>query len=146
MRRTREGRSTAFLDAIKVPAAAFTSGAGVTYTVIEAAPPDRNERRAELRRRTRLRSGKVLDTRNRFLIECQVHDRSLHGARLRLVANVSAPAKIYLFDDEAKMVREARIIWRCKQDLGVTFLAHANADGLRPAERTALGGKYYAVS
>ena len=146
MRRAREGRSAALLDAMKVPAAAFRPGTGVTYTVVEARPPDRNERRAEPRRRTRLRSGKVLDAKNRFLIECQVHDRSARGARLRLVADVSAPAKIHLFDDEAKMVCEAQIIWRSNQELGVVFLAHVNADGLRPAERTALSGKYYAVS
>jgi hypothetical protein len=145
MRRAENGRSAAILDAIKVPAAAFVPGTAVTYTIIEARAADRHERRAEPRRRTRLRSGKVLDAKNKFLIECQVHDRSMRGARLRLVANVSAPANIHLFDDEAKIVRKARIIWRRKQELGVTFVAHANVDDLRPAERSALAGKYYAV-
>jgi PilZ domain len=150
MRHAEENRSTAFLDAIKVPAAGFAPGAKVnyaevTYTVIEAPVTDTKERRLEPRRRTRLRSGKVLDAKNKFLIECQVHDRSDRGARLRLVANVSAPARIHLFDDEANCVREAQVIWRSKQDVGVTFVGHAKVGGMRPVDRNALAAKFYAV-
>lgn len=133
----------AFLDAIKVPAAAFRPGAAVTYMVIEK--KSGREQRAEPRKRTRLRSGKILDTTNRFLVECQIHDRSAEGARLRLVANVSAPQRIRLFDDEAKILRDARIVWRRNHEIGVRFAPSARTVFLRPGERASLAGKYYAI-
>jgi len=136
----------AFLDAIKVPAAAFKSGAAVTYMVIEKKTSGDRDRRGEDRRRTRLRSGKILDSQNKFLIECQVHDRSAQGARLRLVANVFTPTRIRLFDDEAKTVQDARIVWRRDRELGVRFAATGYAQNLRPADRASLAGKYYAVA
>jgi hypothetical protein len=146
MRPSHRPAGPAFLDAIKVPAGAFKPGAAVTYMVVEK-KAQAGEKRAEMRKRTRLRSGKILDTKNKFLIECQVHDRSPQGARLRLVANVSAPSRIRLFDDESKIVRDARVVWRNNQELGVRFMATIKADALRPADRAALdGNKYYAVS
>ena len=144
MRTSHRAAGPAFLEAIKVPAGAFTPGAAVTYTVVEKKAQG-SDKRAEARKRTRLRSGKVLDTKNKFLIECLVHDRSPQGARLRLVANVSAPNRIRLFDDESKVVRDARVVWRNNQDLGVRFMTTIKADTLRPAERAALDGKYYAI-
>jgi hypothetical protein len=104
MRRAENGRSAAFLDAVKVPAAAFVPGIAVTYTIIEARAADRHERRAEPRRRTRLRSGKVLDAKNKFLIECQVHDRSVRGEnRSRSTDHLAAQTGI------------GRDIWRSRQ-------------------------------
>jgi hypothetical protein len=133
------------LDAVKVTAGSSAPSSAVTYVVVEKSPAKTGEKRGEARRRTRLRSGKVLDAKNKFLIECQVHDRSAGGARLRLVANVSAPAKLRLFDDETKTIRDVRIIWRRNQELGVRFVPQSYTDTLPPAERAALARKYYAV-
>ena len=144
MRRPAKAAGPLSLDAIKVPAAAFGRGSAVTYTIIEKAPePD--DKRGETRRRTRLRSGKILDARNKFLIECQVHDRSNRGARLRLVANIFMPPRLRLFDDETQTVRDARVIWRRNHEIGVSFIAKSKGDDLRPSERTALANKYYAI-
>lgn len=149
MRRPAKAAGPLSLDAIKVPAAAFGRGSAITYTVIEKAqkPDDKqpDDKRGETRRRTRLRSGKILDARNKFLIECQVHDRSSRGARLRLVANIFMPPRLRLFDDETQTVRDARVIWRRNHEIGVSFMQRGNGDDLRPSERTALASKYYAV-
>jgi hypothetical protein len=144
MRHAAKSAGPISLDAIKVPAAAFGPGAALTYTVIEK-PADKGEKRGETRRRTRLRSGKILDARNKFLVECQVYDRSARGARLRLVANIFMPPRLRLFDDETKLVCDARVIWRRNHELGVSFATRSNADDLRPSERAALAGKFYAV-
>jgi hypothetical protein len=144
MRHAAKSAGPISLDAIKVPAAAFGRGPALTYTVIEK-PTDAGEKRTEARRRTRLRSGKILDARNKFLVECQVYDRSPRGARVRLVANVFMPPRLRLFDDETKVVRDARIIWRRNHELGISFATRSSADDLRPSERAALAGKFYAV-
>src|SRR5271163_2477485 len=116
MRQAAKGAGPLSLDAIKVPASAFGPGSAVTYTIIDKSA-DTSEKRREMRRRTRLRSGKVLDANNRFLAECQVHDRSQRGARLRLVANLFMPTRLRLFDDETGTVRDARLIWRRNHEL-----------------------------
>jgi hypothetical protein len=100
--------------------------------------------RAAARRRTRLRSGKVLDSANRFLIECAVHDRSEEGARLRLAEIVALPEGLRLFDDEQQHVREIALVWRRGHDIGVRWAGRAEIP-LSPSELMALRGKYYAV-
>jgi hypothetical protein len=140
MRQAARGAGPISLDAIKVPASAFRPGSAVTYTII-----DKSADRSEKRRRTRLRSGKVLDASNRFLVECQIHERSQRGARLRLVANLFLPTRLRLFDDETGSVRDARLVWRRNHELGISFIAKSAAEDLRPSERAALAGKYYAV-
>jgi hypothetical protein len=145
MRHADKKPSPLFVDAIKVSAASFKPGAAITYTVVEKSAKA-GDKRTEMRRRTRLRSGKVLDAKNKFLIECQVHDRSSSGARLRLVANVSAPARLRLFEDETKTIRDARVVWRRNQELGVRFVQQSSAELALGARRAALAGKYYAIS
>ena len=104
-----------------------------------------DDKRAGRRRRTRLRSGKVADTRNRFIIECAVHDRSEEGARLRLAKNVALPDDIRLFDDEQNALFPARIIWRTGQEVGVHFLPPDTMGDIPEADLAALGRKFYAV-
>jgi hypothetical protein len=106
--------------------------------------PSKADSRAAARRRTRLRSGKVLDSANRFLIECAVHDRSEQGARLRLAEVVALPESLRLFDDERQQVREMTLVWRRGHDIGVRWVGAAEIP-LAPSELMALRGKYYAV-
>ena len=60
-----------------------------------AASPPEGESRAQVRRKTRLRSAKVLDEANRFLCEAVVQNRSAEGFRLLLARNVALPARGY---------------------------------------------------
>jgi hypothetical protein len=136
------------LDARKVDHAAARQGEGiVTYSVTEIAPkPKGQDRRDPPRKRTRLRCGKILDQRGKFLIECQVHDRSAHGAQLRLMGAVALPRHIRFFDDEQGALVDAEVIWRRKDEIGVQFRTKIDGQAVRSGRRSALGGKYYAVT
>ena len=68
----------------------------VTYYAVRTAAL--GERRVSPRRRTRLRSGKVVDSRSAYLIDCQIYDWSGTGARLRLFDNISVPGRDQLFE------------------------------------------------
>ncbi len=81
----------------------------VTYSVLpSAAPLSPSEKRKDQRRRTRLRSGKILDRANRFMIETAIVDRSSGGLRLRLAKDCVIPDAFHLFDDETELVFAAR--------------------------------------
>jgi hypothetical protein len=103
------------------------------------------EQRATARRRTRLRSGKILDPDNRFLVECVVHDRSAEGARLRIVADLALTSPVRLFDDEQGTLHEVSIVWRRGQEIGVRYVGSGTAS-LTEAQLRQLRGKYYALS
>ncbi len=80
------------IDAIKVSGAETKPGE-VTYRVLDPVR-ESGDKRAEPRKRTRLRSGKILDGTNKFLIDCQINNRSERGARLILFARVKLPRRI----------------------------------------------------
>jgi hypothetical protein len=103
------------------------------------------DKRIRPRRRTRLRSGKILDARNRFVIECLVHDRSADGARLRLMRPVPLPPRFRLYDDGDASLAAVEIVWRRGHDVGVRFREEAGPVALTRSERIALGAKFYAV-
>jgi len=130
------------LDAIKVSGGESKPGE-VTYRVLDPARMS-GDKRAETRKRTRLRSGKVLDGTNKFLIDCQIHNRSEHGARLILVAKVKLPRRIRLFSDLEGELLEAAIAWQRGQNVGVIFPPQGKPN-LTPAQITALRKKIYVV-
>jgi hypothetical protein len=117
----------------------------VTYSVLSNGPatcPD--ERRNAPRRRTRLRSGKVLDRANGFLVETSILDRSAGGLRLRLARDCELPEVFHLFDDENESIFAFRVIWRRQTTLG----ARMRPGGPVPATRRQiieLRGKFYAI-
>jgi len=104
-----------------------------------------SDKRAARRHRTRLRSGKILDAGNKFLVECVVHDRSDEGARLRIVENVALTPPIRLFDDEQGTVHDVSIVWRRGQDLGVRYVPGCGTAPPTEAQLRELRGKYYAI-
>jgi hypothetical protein len=117
----------------------------VTYSVIPTTPSGMAERRFAPRRRTRLRSGKVLDRANRFLVETSILDRSDGGLRLRLARNCEVPEIFHLFDDESESILAFRVMWRRQNTLGV----RARPGGPVPATRRQiieLRGKFYAIT
>lgn len=103
------------------------------------------DRRSVRRRRTRLRSGKLLDLRNDFLIECQISDRSDRGARVRLLADIPAPAVIRLYEDDPERLLDARIVWRNQRDVGLCFIRRGGARRISRLQLACLRGRYYAM-
>ena len=116
----------------------------IAYWVV---PPEREraERRADPRKRTRLRSAKLLDGAYRFLCEGRICDRSRHGLRVALARDIALPLRLAVHIDETAQVREAKVIWRRGSTIGIRIGHAAPADALRPSDRAALKGRYYAI-
>jgi hypothetical protein len=104
-----------------------------------------SERRATRRRRTRLRSGKTLTPGNGFLVECQIHERSEQGARLRLLAPIPIPGRLRLYEDAPERLIDAFVVWRRDCEIGICFAPHARSRGITSAQLSCLRGRYYAV-
>jgi hypothetical protein len=119
----------------------------VTYSVVdgEVSHPGSEERRNDPRRRTRLRWGKVVDAGNRFIVECQIRERSPEGARLLLVKQANLPDRIGLFDDAELSIRTAEIMWRRSLEIGIRFTPELDSDDIKETDLAALSGKFYAV-
>ena len=146
------------LDGVRKPdrrfdrrnARALASRGQVAYSVVESSkergPRDDGPRdhRAAGRRRTRLRSAKILDAAGKFVCECLVHDRSASGLRLTLARNTGLPAHFRLHDDETGEVDVVETVWRRGAALGVRY-SRASAATIKPSERSALQGLFYAV-
>ncbi|PNG27958.1 PilZ domain-containing protein [Methylocella silvestris] len=108
-------------------------------------PKNDADRRGAPRRRTRLRSGKLLDKNNRFLIECQIRDRSDGGARLRLFSDIPPVAAIRLYEDCPERLLDAEIVWRKEDELGVRFVARRRARAIGKTALSCLRNRYYAI-
>jgi PilZ domain len=105
----------------------------------------RDEQRASAREQMRLRSAKLLDAAFRFMCECRICDRSLHGMRLALARNIRLPRRISVHIDETGEVRSAKVVWRQKLVIGVRLHERAPAIALRPWDRFALRERYYGI-
>ena len=123
----------------------------IAYRVLDgsspapAAPGRGSELRLDARRRTRLRSAKVLDAANAFVCEAIIQDRSVAGLRLLLARNVGLPGRFGVHDDETGEVLTVTAAWRRGQSLGVRVLQRGPTAPLKPSERLALGGRYYGI-
>lgn len=83
------------------------------------------DKRLAPRRRTRLRSGKLLTRNGSLLASCLVHDISATGARLKLLANAILPLEIRYVDENGRSVREAVVVWRRGPEIGIRFTSEA---------------------
>jgi hypothetical protein len=126
-------RSPALVEATRVEGGTAPPD-GFTYTVLLDAKPARDgeERRDAPRRRTRLRSGKVVDARGMFVTECLVHDLSATGMRLRLPPAAALPPRLHVYDDQSGLLREAEVSWRRDGEAGLRLLPPADT----PLSRT----------
>ncbi len=115
-----------------------------TYAVIEEAPSAGGERRRAVRRRTRLRSGKVVGADGQFVIECLLANRSSQGGLLRLPAPMALPARILVYDDQSGDLLAATVIWRRDRDFGLRFAAPDRTPRLQ-AIADSMRRKFYAV-
>jgi hypothetical protein len=123
----------------------------VAYAIAESAPDEksadrgRGDHRAAGRRRTPLRSAKILDQANTFVCECLIHDRSASGLRLALARNVGLPVHFRVYDDETGGVDAVVTVWRRGAAVGVRFSRAGGPVSIKPSERSALRGRYYAI-
>ncbi|MDX7950352.1 PilZ domain-containing protein [Lichenihabitans sp. Uapishka_5] len=117
------------IDAIRVEGDA-AAACGFTYTVLidrkPAATPARagDDRREAPRRRTRLRSGKIVDAADLFVTECLVHDLSDTGMRLRLPIGVAMPDRFQVYDDQSGQLLRAELSWRRADEVGIHFVPY----------------------
>lgn len=85
---------------------------------------------------------------NRFIVECQILDRSIDigGARLRLVQLLEVPERFRLYDDELGQLFDARIVWCDGRELGVELCAATRVGDGKSDRHSGLGSKFYALN
>ncbi len=91
-----------------------------------------------------MRSGKILDRANCFLIDAAIIDRSSAGLRLRLARDQAIPDVFRLFDEESGLVLAARLVWR-RQALVGARLDPGGPLPASPRQIAGLRGKFYAM-
>ncbi len=92
-----------------------------TYAVLREPVISGGERRATVRRRTRLRSGKVIGADGGFVTECLIANRSSQGGLMRLPTAMALPDRILVYDDQSGGLVAATVIWRRDRDCGLRF-------------------------
>lgn len=92
-----------------------------TYAVLREPVISGGERRVTVRRRTRLRSGKVIGADGQFVSECLIANRSSQGGLMRLPTSLALPDRILVYDDQSGDLIAATIIWRRDRDVGLRF-------------------------
>jgi hypothetical protein len=123
----------------------------VAYSIVESgrdeksADKGRREHRVAGRRRTRLRSAKILDSANKFVCDCLIHDRSVTGLRLTLARNLGLPVHFRVHDDETGEVDVVVTVWRRGAVLGVRYSQAVAPASIKPSARSALRGRFYAI-
>ncbi len=133
------------LDAIKIaPGALAAAPKGTVYFVVKTAM--HGEKRSSQRRRTHLRSGIILDAASPYFVECQIFECSKTGARLRLFSNVHVPFRIRLFDEVAKRLTDATVVWRRHREIGIRFAPSSRPRELTNAERVRLRTGYFSTA
>lgn len=107
--------------------------------------PGKSEQRELERKRTRLRSGKLVTLEGQFLTECHFQDLAKGGARIRIIGQCDIPDRFWLFDDQYCGALITRIVWRKDLDLGVRFDPDSTVAPLSERVLHALSGKYYSL-
>lgn len=102
------------------------------------------ERRAEARRRTRLRPGKLLSPEGRFLGDCAILDLSPRGARVRPFGSATLPTELLLFEEGRGLRWPARRAWAGASQAGLHLCGPA--EDVAPGECRQIAGPFYAAS
>ena len=105
----------------------------------------RVDSRGAARLRARLQSAKILDASGGFLCEALIQDQSKSGFRLLLARDCALPSRFGVHVDLTGEVVTAAQAWRRSRIVGAHILTHAPPAPLKPSDRVALAGKYYAV-
>lgn len=144
----KQADSRARPGAVRRLGAALAERGEVAYWVLPeggTAQRRRSDQRASSREQMRLRSAKLLDAAYRFICECRIRDRSLHGLKLALARNIRLPRRVAVHVDETGEVRGARVVWRQGLVIGVHLCERAPASALKPWDRFALRERYYGI-
>lgn len=95
----------------------------VEPSTVSGPAPTGAEKRTARRIRTSLRTGKLFDTSGRFLVDCQVRDRSTGGLRLKLFTDIALQSQFRYYDETDDKYFEVELRWHSKREIGVEFLA-----------------------
>lgn len=85
------------------------------------------DKRASKRWRSHLRTAKLLDRSNRFLVDCRILDLSATGARLRPQSDRPLPLDLHLHDEDMDFFAPATIVWIGKGEIGIRFAREPDA-------------------
>ena len=144
----RRGRPGVTLEARKLGQGATSAPAGTfSYRVMgegERAAGPSGERRRVTRLRTKLRSGKLVQSGGQFISECLVHNRSASGCRLRLPTALALPSTIYFFEDQSERLFQAVVMWQKHRDVGLRLLPAAH-DAVARAIADRMRRKFYVL-
>lgn len=115
----------------------------VSYCVIGETRKGDEDRRKEHRRPVRLQSGKVIDGKGRFLVDCLFRNRAASGSLLRLCRHIQLPARFVLYDDNSRTAALATLAWQrgCEAGCRLSFFEPAFGERLR----NRFDRRYYAV-
>ena len=135
-------KDASIFDARRIDGEASTSGRSdeITYVRLDERAP---ERRSELRRPSRMKWGKILDERDRFLCECLILNRTVNGAGLRLTRAIAPPQRFQLFEDDRAEIFGALLVWRRGAEIGCR-LSRTASPGKGAVVRR-MCGKFYAL-
>ena len=75
--------------------------------------------RAELRHRTKLREGRLLRLDRSVIADCLFYDISLHGACVRLPADIPVPRRLLVLDGRSEALVPAELRWRKDCHIGL---------------------------
>jgi hypothetical protein len=146
---SRQRRDGPLLQARKLndltPRASAALAAQGIVAYSEANPRQAEDSRTRERRRTRLRSAKLIDAENAFLCEALVQDLSSGGMRLRLARNIGLPKRFGVYDDVSGALYTVSQAWRREMIVGVRIHASGPPSPMKHSDRAALGGRYYGV-
>ena len=118
---------------------------GSTSPMAAATTEYKTEKRRQKRKRTRLRSGKLVTLDGHFLTECQFQNIARGGAKIRLVGPCVVPKRFWLFDDQYCGALITEVVWHREPEFGVRFVQDPNVAPLDEAVLHALAGKYYSL-
>jgi hypothetical protein len=127
---------------------AVAAGADISFwrrLVREGRAAYRVEARGAARQLARLQSAKILDGSGAFLCEATIKDHSAAGMRLLLARNCGLPARFGVHLDLTGEILTVTQAWRRDRLVGIRILSLGPPAPLKTSERTALGGRYYAV-
>ncbi|HXW50149.1 MAG TPA: PilZ domain-containing protein [Xanthobacteraceae bacterium] len=80
-----------------------------------------NETRGSRRTKSFLR-GLIYDCRKRGALDCTIRDLSDDGARIAFSATVALPEVIELDIPQRELRRQARVVWRRNDEVGLSFV------------------------
>jgi len=109
------------------------------------AADNKTEKRVEERKKTRLRSGKLVTLDGQFLTECHIQNLADSGARIRIVSQCAVPDRFWLFDDQYCGALITEIVWHKDAEFGVRFVQDPSVVPLNDTVLNTLAGKYYSL-